>query len=73
MKFGEDLSSSPSREEEKSDDLEPPTLDIPENDDDSEDFSVEMITSSVQQLALEAEKENVVEKHQLQKSSSVVL
>ena len=32
-----------------------------------------MITSSVQQLALEAEKENVVEKHQLQKSSSVVL
>ena len=72
MKFGEDLSSSPSREEEKSDDLEPPTLDIPENDD-SEDFSVEMITSSVQQLALEAEKENVVEKHQLQKSSSVVL
>lgn len=73
MKFGEDLSSSPSREEEKSDDLEPPTLDIPENDDDSEDFSVKMITSSVQQLALEAEKENVVEKHQLQKSSSVVL
>ncbi len=72
MKFGEDLSSSPSREEEKSDDLEPPTLDIPENDD-SEDFSVKMITSSVQQLALEAEKENVVEKHQLQKSSSVVL
>ena len=49
-----------------------PTLDIPENDD-SEDFSVKMITSSVQQLALEAEKENVVEKHQLQKSSSVVL
>lgn len=73
MKFGEDLSPSPSREEEKSDDLEPPTLDIPENDDDSEDFSVKMITSSVQQLALEAEKENVVEKHQLQKSSSVVL
>ena len=72
MKFGEDLSSSPSREEEKSDDLEPPTLDIPENDD-SEDFSVKMITSSVQQLALEAEKENVVEKHQLQKSSLVVL
>ena len=72
MKFGEDLSSSPSREEEKSDDLEPPTLDIPENDD-SEDFSVKMITSSVQKLALEAEKENVVEKHQLQKSSSVVL
>tara|TARA_B100000073_G_scaffold329099_2_gene316291 strand:+ start:585 stop:2414 length:1830 start_codon:yes stop_codon:yes gene_type:complete len=72
LKFGEDLSSSPSREEEKSDDLEPPTLDIPENDD-SEDFSVKMITSSVQQLALEAEKENVVEKHQLQKSSSVVL
>ena len=72
MKFGEDLSSSPSREEEKSDDLEPPTLDIPENDD-SEDFSVKMITSSVQQLALEAEKENVVEKHQLQESSSVVL
>lgn len=72
MKFGEDLSSSPSREEEKSDDLEPPTLDIPENDD-SEDFSVKMITSSVQKLALEAEKENVVEKHQLQKSSLVVL
>ena len=72
MKFGEDLSSSSSREEEKIDDLEPPTLDIPENDD-SEDFSVKMITSSVQQLALEAEKENVVEKHQLQKSSSVVL
>ena len=72
LKFGEDLSSSPSREEEKSDDLEPPTLDIPENDD-SEDFSVKMITSSVQKLALEAEKENVVEKHQLQKSSLVVL
>ena len=72
MKFGEDLSSSPSREEEKSDDLEPPTLDIPENDD-SEDFSVKMITSSVQKLALEAEKENVVEKHRLQKSSLVVL
>ena len=72
MKFGEDLSSSPSREEEKSDDLEPPTLDIPENDD-SEDFIVKMITSSVQKLALEAEKENVVEKHQLQKSSLVVL
>jgi len=72
LKFGEDLSSSPSREEEKSDDLAPPTLDIPENDD-SEDFSVKMITSSVQKLALEAEKENVVEKHQLQKSSLVVL
>ena len=41
---------------------------IKKENDDSEDFSVKMITSSVQQLKSEydAEKENVVEKHQLQ-------
>lgn len=77
LNFGEGVStSSSSRDEEKSDDLEPPILNIPESDD-SEDFSVKTITSSVQQLALEAEKENVVEKQQQQqqqqKSSTLVL
>ncbi|CAL6441005.1 unnamed protein product [Bathycoccus prasinos] len=75
LKFGEGLSTSSfsSRDEEKRNDSELPILDIPESDD-SEDFSVRTITSSVQQLALEAEKENVVEKQQQhQKSSPLIL
>jgi len=66
LKFGDGLSTSRN-------DSELPILDIPESDD-SEDFSVRTITSSVQQLALEAEKENVVEKQQQhQKSSPLIL
>jgi serine/threonine-protein phosphatase 2A regulatory subunit B'' len=73
LNFGEGVStSSSSRDEEKSDDLEPPILNIPESDD-SEDFSVKTITSSVQQLALEAEKENLVEKQQQQQKSSTLV